>query len=1279
MIDGPLEIIQYYAQAAKDRVMAPFLREARKVPIIAIQEPWRNPFSDTTHHPLKATHHLLHPEERNGERARVCLFVSKDIHPGSWEHQAVGLDYHWIRFTYQCGAQQRFLVVHNVYNDLAKTTLDQLDVELARTHTAMTEHVVVGDFNLHHPAWGGSDVPHVEIEAEGLLGLMDRHRFELLTEAGTATWSRGSLQSTIDLTWVSASLRDRLVLWERADDLDSDSDHYPLRTRLDVATTPVEVVRRRNWKKADVEQLISLVRERLDPPHLILSPNPNPTSQTTSPPSCRAARPRMPTPAQIDRATNHLIETLHAAIDETVPWARPSEWSNPDLTPECVEAIKETRQLRRALAGARGMPWEDLIERAYKDARNHKTHLVRKTLRNGHRQRVQEVTEDDRGLWKLSKWARNRSTGAATTPTLEFQGQTMRTPEAKAAAFRETFFPRPPPADLSNIGSFSYPEGLPFPLVTVEEVRHAIKRAPADKTPGDDGIPNRVLHWVLPIIDIYLTDLFNACLSAGYNPRHFQVSVTMVLRKPGKSKYTEPKAFRPVSLLNTIGKALESVVAQRLSYAVERFQLLPKNHLNGRKGVSYEQVLQIVVDRITKAWRKGRSVSLLLLDVSGAYDNVSHRRLLHNLRKRKLGHFVPWIASFLSNRYMRIRMPEHITELFPTTTGIPQGSPLSPILYLLYNADLIEVCNSSTQGLTATEAYGYVDDVALLAEAVSIRSATRALQAVYPHARQWASQHGSVFAPAKYKLVHFPRPAGGEPQPSENALYLNEEDITVQPSSAARYLGVWLDSKLDFSVHCTKMLHRAEACLEALRGIAGSTWGTSLEGLRRVYQAIVVPTMLYCSLRAVMRFINIQKRAAILISGSFRVVAAEALNIELFLTPIPLLLEQRAEEAGIRIATGPRLGQPRAVLSASPRRRQAFAERTFMEAFAAAMGRRGHHSGIQGYVGAAAVVPKRPSIMTTDLNDYLQRSAYIGGESRQTVYAAELRGPAEGAQLARRVRRPYHTQVVLFTDSQAAISALRGAGQTSGQAYLIRALDGLERLSQLANLAVEVWWIPAHAGVPGNKVADQSARQAALRGLGPAQVGADYLLAALRLEMRRKIDRVKGLLRNFDRYDYDQLVSEPKVVRLVANFVLATGLLQQFREVPKQADIEDDSGPEDIWNPFDYEGHDDMPIRHGDTTIQPSESARYLGIWLDKPLSFSTHRAKVLSRANSSLEALRSITGSTWGASLETMRAVYRGVVVPQLLYGVAAWFSPASRSIPATEQNKIINKFTKI
>ncbi|GFF30959.1 probable RNA-directed DNA polymerase from transposon X-element [Aspergillus udagawae] len=122
-----------------------------------------------------------------------------------------------------------------------------------------------------------------------------------------------------------------------------------------------------------------------------------------------------------------------------------------------------------------------------------------------------------------------------------------------------------------------------------------------------------------------------------------------------------------------------------------------------------------------------------------------------------------------------------------------------------------------------------------------------------------------------------------------------------------------------------------------------------------------------------------------------------------------------------------------------------------------------------------------------------------------------------------------------------------------------------------------------------------------------------------------------------------------------------------------------DTRPTDIWDPYEQEGHDLMPIQHQNTTIQPTESARYLSVWLDKTLSFDTHRTQVINRANGSLEALRSITGSTWGASLTAMRAIYCRIVIPQLLYGVAAWFSPVSRLFPATDQSKIINEFTKI
>ena len=103
-----------------------------------------------------------------------------------------------------------------------------------------------------------------------------------------------------------------------------------------------------------------------------------------------------------------------------------------------------------------------------------------------------------------------------------------------------------------------------------------------------------------------------------------------------------PKAYRPVALLNTLGKFLEAIIARRISSAVESEGLPPKSYLGGRKEISTDHAIQIILDRIRSAWGNGLAVvSMLLLDVSGAYDNTHHARLLHNMRKRRLGHFVP--------------------------------------------------------------------------------------------------------------------------------------------------------------------------------------------------------------------------------------------------------------------------------------------------------------------------------------------------------------------------------------------------------------------------------------------------------------------------------------------------------------------------------------------------------------------------------------------------------------------------------------------------------------
>ncbi|KAJ5667637.1 hypothetical protein N7507_003501 [Penicillium longicatenatum] len=159
--------------------MAQFLRDPAVLAadIIAIQEPWINPYNDSIYHPTKQTHKLLWPGAE-GERSRVCLFVSKRL--ARWTHFAHSGDVQELRLkTETCGEVSIF----NIYNE--QGTWDGLNL-LKSVVSPPGSYLVVGDFNLHHPVWGGDDAVE-DAEAEELLMLMDSASLDCWLEPGTVT------------------------------------------------------------------------------------------------------------------------------------------------------------------------------------------------------------------------------------------------------------------------------------------------------------------------------------------------------------------------------------------------------------------------------------------------------------------------------------------------------------------------------------------------------------------------------------------------------------------------------------------------------------------------------------------------------------------------------------------------------------------------------------------------------------------------------------------------------------------------------------------------------------------------------------------------------------------------------------------------------------------------------------------------------------------------------------------------------------------------------------
>lgn len=1111
-----LHILQYNTIKSKNLVMATLLRDPKihEYDILALQEPWRNPIIPTTHNPISDTFHLCFPKDNKEMPARVCFFVNKRIDPNDWIYKDHSRDLGTLEIiTKPPGTDEATkIILHNIYNPpnssinrtsclpLLKTTLTKYQDE---------EQIIVGDFNLHHEYWGGPKIRISEPESEDLIEIIEETQLASLLPSATVTYDDKNTQSCIDLCYGTQNIADRVIKCSVDYDMDHNSDHLPITTILDLRIAQRLQRNMYDWPNVDIQKLRANLTHNL--------------------PVLRSPR----TETALDRYVEEVVKALQLAIDQAIPLKRWSPRARAGWTLECKELQAEARRLKRQNSrNHTEQSWE-----AYRKARNEKGRVIRQALLQGHREQVEKATENPESMWKLAKWARNRGEIAATTtPVLKDPNSDIEYTKAqdKAKLFRKAFFPAPPEPDLQDINEANDLTHIPFPDIKDKEIYLAIKSTPPFKAAGPDGIINQVLHITASQMAPHLTRIFNTSLKLGYCPAHFRQSTTTVIKKPGKSDYTIPKAYRPIALLNTIGKIMDAIIAKRISYITEKHQLLPETHIGGRKGRSTEHALHAIIEKIYESWNAPRSqiASLLLLDVSGAFDNVSHDRLVHNLRKRRVDkRTVKWITSFLTDRSTSIHFDSFRSETYETKTGIPQGSPLSPILYLFYNADLIEICNQEPNIL----ATGYIDDIAILRWGNSIEENCRGLERTMQQANVWAKKHASVFDPGKFQLTHHTR----KRLATELDHGIQMEQTTIYPSPSCKYLGITMDTELNWKQHIQKLKLKVSRSIGALSSLAGSTWGAKVTELRRIYQAVVIPQMMYgCSIWSIAQeqregytqqtlnsLTALQAKAARTISGAFKSTSIPALNIELHLLPIEQQIWKTNRETVSRILSTEKISALmgfRTIRNRRSRGRKKPYQSPLEHTFKRLRHRRGptidyqetippylvppwwrgpntriainkdiaktQHkeflkntsnsifiytdgSGIENHIGAAAVSP-----LTRNT-----RRIYMGDSETSTVYVAEVQGivsalemVTEDAEKGNRRKR-----AVVFTDNQAAIRTFQMPTGRSGAYIIARAISLIDKIQQDLELEIELRWIPAHIGLCGNEAADRAAKEAA--------------------------------------------------------------------------------------------------------------------------------------------------------------------------------------------------------
>ena len=142
------------------------------------------------------------------------------------------------------------------------------------------------------------------------------------------------------------------------------------------------------------------------------------------------------------------------------------------------------------------------------------------------------------------------------------------------------------------------------------------------KAPGPDGIPNAVLRNCIDMLAKRLYFIFRAIFELEVYPSEWRESITVVLRKPGKPSYEDPKAYRPIALLNTLGKLFSTIVTNEISYFCESRNLLPPTQFGGRPVRTTTDSMLLLTHTIKESWRKRKVASVLFLDVQGAFPNV---------------------------------------------------------------------------------------------------------------------------------------------------------------------------------------------------------------------------------------------------------------------------------------------------------------------------------------------------------------------------------------------------------------------------------------------------------------------------------------------------------------------------------------------------------------------------------------------------------------------------------------------------------------------------------
>ncbi|MBW0492181.1 hypothetical protein O181_031896 [Austropuccinia psidii MF-1] len=365
----------------------------------------------------------------------------------------------------------------------------------------------------------------------------------------------------------------------------------------------------------------------------------------------------------------------------------------------------------------------------------------------------------------------------------------------------------PTVADLSDIPAAP---PLQFPPITNHEIHSAIRKLPNRKAAGPDKIPNKLLKIA-------------------------KSTITPTSWKASKDDYTDPNAYQPIALLSTLGKLFEKIINNRPVYWAEQSNALHQGHVGGRPGRCINDALTMLSTWVHHKWREKKVVIGIFLDVKSAYPTVYKERLIHSLRTKDCPTYLCLIiTSFLTDRTMRLRLGQYISQCFPIPNGLPQGSPLLVTLYLLYNSNLLLPGRPSLDKNTIS--IMYIDNLTHLITGLKL------LEEVYQHSQCWRLKHGAIFDSRKTNVMVFTKK-----KINQSLVQLENQSLTFEKKIK------WLGITLTPGEHLKQVKRSFNTTFTQLTQITRPTFGLNQKESRQLISVVLLTQILHGSIMWTMK------------------------------------------------------------------------------------------------------------------------------------------------------------------------------------------------------------------------------------------------------------------------------------------------------------------------------------------------------------------------------------------------------------------------------------------